>query len=339
MCSIRKRCYFLLWVIGLVVLLSHAESVFAGDSVSARGPEPSMTPAIDTISSVKNAQSSLFSCTEAITRHKGLLDQAENLGKVNERYFGPLGWLLSGASAVSNFRDGNRIAARQTVAEAAGDTAICTAWPGVCPAWAAGRTLGQIISIGPKLLGLSDRGINDMWTDWLADVINSPTEAQLLQMYDKSLAKVRDIKAAANETEQHANQCSQAEKKLDNILSETIATVDQRFREAHQILDPNGVQGAQLQLRSELQDIQQRNEQTIQQNLQSALSNLQGTVNAPQQQLQNQRQQTRRTGTYEPPTQTVKTNNGGRQSLPPAPSSLSSRCGNGPAISEACSGW
>jgi hypothetical protein len=138
-------------------------------------------------------------CIAVYKRSLGLIASARAFEQFDEKYLGPVGNLLTAIKVNNLQRTGQQTEAAQEAANAALDSVVCKTGGNICASWMVGKTLGAMLNEGPKWLGITDRTVNDWWTDQIADFINSgPTEAGYRRFEVEARAKIAAAKAAAS---------------------------------------------------------------------------------------------------------------------------------------------
>ncbi|TDG29375.1 hypothetical protein [Paracraurococcus ruber] len=135
---------------------------------------------------------------------------------MEERYLGPLGNILTLVSIDNSLREGKRLEAARTASFLTADTVICagTTLPAACLGWQIGRSVGELINAGPVLAGVSDKTVNDWWSDKLADIYYAPNEEKIRRKIQEARQRAREAQRAAERAEAEArNRSCQADEK------------------------------------------------------------------------------------------------------------------------------
>lgn len=136
-------------------------------------------------------------CVAVYQRSIGSLASARAFERFDEKYLGPLGNLITTIKIANLSKTGRTTEAAQETAGAVLDTIVCKAGGKICASWMVGKSLGGLMSDGPRIVGLSDRSLNDWWTDEVAEFMNSgPTEADFRRFEADARAKIVAAKAA-----------------------------------------------------------------------------------------------------------------------------------------------
>lgn len=138
------------------------------------------------------------SCFAVHQRSVGLIASARAFEQFDKKYLGPLGNLITAIKIDTLKRTGQDLEAAQEAANAALDTVVCKTSSHICASWMVGKTLGGLLSDGPKLLGISERSINDWWTDEIYNFMNAaPTDDDFSKFEAHARRKIKALKASS----------------------------------------------------------------------------------------------------------------------------------------------
>lgn len=167
------------------------------DLTETRAPLP---PVVESVVSAAGSAiefgSMAAACATLVERNRGLIASARAFEAMEAKYLGPLGQTLT-AVKINNLRNkGQNTEAAQEAAGAVLDTVVCSSGQHVCASWMAGKTIGTLLSEGPKWAGVTDRSVNEWWTDQLVEFFNpSPTEADFRRFEAAAKKKIAQMKA------------------------------------------------------------------------------------------------------------------------------------------------
>lgn len=157
---------------------------------------PVVESAVSAAGSAIEFGSMAATCAALVERNRGLIASARAFEAMETKYLGPLGQALT-AVKINNLRNkGQDAEAAQEAAGAVLDTVVCSAGQHVCASWMAGKTIGTLLSEGPKWAGITDRSVNEWWTDQLVEFFHpSPTEADFRRFEAAAKEKIARMKA------------------------------------------------------------------------------------------------------------------------------------------------
>ena len=137
-------------------------------------------------------------CFALHQRSLGLIASARAFEQFDYKYLGPLGNLITAIKIDTLKRNGQDIEAAQEAASAALDTVVCQSSSHICASWMVGKTIGALLSEGPKRLGISERSVNEWWTDQIYDFMNAPPNEDDFRKFEAdALRKIKALKAAS----------------------------------------------------------------------------------------------------------------------------------------------
>lgn len=156
---------------------------------SAPRSSTSMDDAFGDVATTTSGISALAGCANHQRMVKNAYGMAQSLKEFDNRLLTPLGRFFSALHIYRSAKKGQNLEAGQSAAAWAIDETFCASRPDLCPAWATGRFIGQVISDFPKAWGISDRTLNEMWTDYLFDVLNSKEPVKTIEQIRADLRR------------------------------------------------------------------------------------------------------------------------------------------------------